>query len=618
MKRLLACMTLLAVSLAASAADDQHVEFSFNVTSPLHTLPFRVIDAEFSPQLNAIVAVAESPNSVRIYYPDTQVLQTVLLEQTPRCVSVGPDGTFAAAGHDGHISYVDLQDAELVSTLDVSCDVLDIVLAGNGYVYAFPRRDQWESIRSVHIATNVETPSGGYSIYAGTLARLHPDRQSMYGANNGLSPSDIEKYDISGGNAIVKYDSPYHGDYSMCGNLWISADGARIFTACGNVFRSTNDQATDMRYAGKFSNDSSVRWVSTSATAGIAMIARSNTNNPPPDPVDDEIRYYTSDFYTYRGKAVLPPFTVEDDAWTSFAKWHFFNAAGTRQYVVVQAHPNSGFLYDFGVVTIDCTNATVTLDVTAIQVRASPAAFQVLVTGTPGCGWRAVANEPWLNSLSSGVSDGTVAVTVAANSSASPRSGTLTIGNATFTVHQLGVVPLSVAATPTSPTSVLVSWTSPAADYFEVWRSSGGAFELVASPTAANFTDTVTAGTAYVYKVRAMLTGGGLTAFSTPDYAYPFAFADTNLAGAPVRAVHMTELRSAVNAIRAAAGLGAATFTDATLTGVAPKRIHITELRDRLNEARAALGMPAVAFSSLPVKSVIFASTTQELRNFVQ
>lgn len=616
--RALACIALVAVSLSAIAADDQHVEFSFDVTSPIHALPFRVIDAEFSTQLNAIVAVAESPNSLRIYYPDTQVLQTVLLEQTPRCVSVGPDGTFAAAGHDGHISYVDLEEAALVSTLDVSCDVHDVVLAGNGYVYAFPRYDQWESIRSVHIATNVESNSGWVSIYAGTLARLHPDGQSMYGADNGLSPSDIEKYDISGGPAVYDYDSPYHGDYAMCGNLWFSPDGARIFTACGNVFRSTNDPATDMRYAGKFSNDSSIRWVSASAAAGIAMIARSYSYNPPAEPVDDEIRYYTSEFYTYRGKANLPPFTVEDDAWPALARWHFFNAAGTRQYVIAQADPASGFLYDFGVVTIDCTNATVTLNATAIQVSASPATVQVGVTGTPGCGWKAVANEPWLNSLSSGVSDGTVAITVAANSSPSTRSGTVTIGNATFTVIQSGVVPTSVAATVTSPTSVLVSWNAPASDYFEVWRSANGTFELIATPTAASFTDTVTAGTGYLYKVRAMVTGGGMTAFSTPDSAYPFAFTDPALAGTPIRALHVQELRNGVNALRVAAGVAAASFTDASLAGVAAKRLHVTELRERLNEARAAAGMAPITFSTLPLNSPVFASTTQELRTSMQ
>jgi len=137
-------------------------------------LPFRVIDAEYSRALDAIVAVSESPNALHLYNPVTQSFRSVALAATPTSVSVGPNGLFAAVGHNGTISYVDLANASLVSTLNVSTNVLDIVLAGNGYVYAFPRTDQWVTIHCVHIASNTETQHTGRSIYAGTLARLHP------------------------------------------------------------------------------------------------------------------------------------------------------------------------------------------------------------------------------------------------------------------------------------------------------------------------------------------------------------------------------------------------------------------------------------------------------------
>ena len=71
----------------------------------------------------------------------------------------------------------------------------------------------------ISLATGEETTSSGYSIYAGTVAKLHPGGKAMYGADNGISPSDIEKYDIQSGTASVLYDSPYHGDYAMCGDL---------------------------------------------------------------------------------------------------------------------------------------------------------------------------------------------------------------------------------------------------------------------------------------------------------------------------------------------------------------------------------------------------------------
>src|SRR5205823_14490036 len=103
------------------------------------------------------------------------------------------------------------------------------------------------------------------------LGRLHPGGASIYTATNGLSPANIEKLNISGGTASYAYGSPYWGDYSICGNLWISENGARIYTACGNVFRSTADQATDMRYMGRV-NESSIRWAIESQPFGSAAV----------------------------------------------------------------------------------------------------------------------------------------------------------------------------------------------------------------------------------------------------------------------------------------------------------------------------------------------------------
>jgi hypothetical protein len=75
----------------------------------------------------------------------------------------------------------------------------------------------------------------------------------------------------------------------------------------------------------------------------------------------------------------------------------------------------------------------------------------------------------------------------------------------------------------------------------------------------------------------------------------PFTFTDDPLAGGStvVKAVHLNELRTAVNQARAHAGLAAATWTDdpaqATVTTI--KAVHVNELRARLDEARAALSL---------------------------
>jgi hypothetical protein len=64
-----------------------------------------------------------------------------------------------------------------------------------------------------------------------------------------------------------------------------------------------------------------------------------------------------------------------------------------------------------------------------------------------------------------------------------------------------------------------------------------------------------------------------------------------------VKAAHLTELRTAANAVLVLAGLGAATWTDPTITPVVTtaKAAHLVELRTTLDTARATLGISAVS-----------------------
>jgi hypothetical protein len=55
---------------------------------------------------------------------------------------------------------------------------------------------------------------------------------------------------LSGAAPTPLQDSPYHGDYPMCGGVWSSVDGKRLYTACGNTFTSSADASLDLRYAG--------------------------------------------------------------------------------------------------------------------------------------------------------------------------------------------------------------------------------------------------------------------------------------------------------------------------------------------------------------------------------
>jgi chitinase len=192
------------------------------------------------------------------------------------------------------------------------------------------------------------------TIRAGTLVRLHPSGKFIYGANNGLSPSDFEKYGIgtsatAGTAATYLYDSPYHGDYAFDGNVWISEDGLRLFARSGNAFRSSEVRAEDMLYGGALQGMSAVQWVVQSTAAGKVFALPGATFN---GEGASELRVYDSAVLAYRGASVLPRYNIPSvGSYASHGRFVFTRADGARVYVIVQADGAAGLAQDWGVVT---------------------------------------------------------------------------------------------------------------------------------------------------------------------------------------------------------------------------------------------------------------------------
>jgi hypothetical protein len=88
-----------------------------------------------------------------------------------------------------------------------------------------------------------------------------------------------------------------------------------------------------------------------------------------------------------------------------------------------------------------------------------------------------------------------------------------------------------------------------------------------------------------------------------------------------IRAVHVTELRLRINALRTRFGLGAFSWTDPSLgAGTVVRAIHVADLRTALEGAYAAAGRAAPGFTDptlLPQLTVIKAAHIIELREAV-
>jgi hypothetical protein len=123
--------------------------------------------------------------------------------------------------------------------------------------------------------------------------------------------------------------------------------------------------------------------------------------------------------------------------------------------------------------------------------------------------------------------------------------------------------------------------------------------------------------------------GGPSAVTATFELTGPFSFTDPSLSGGPwggltaIKAVHITELRNAVNTVRTSRGLAAFLFSDPSLTvgKTTVKALHLTELRTALDQAYGARGASAPTYTdpSLGVgTTIVEAVHIRELRSAVE
>ena len=179
-----------------------------------------------------------------------------------------------------------------------------------------------------------------------------------------------------------------------------------------------------------------------------------------------------------------------------------------------------------------------------------------------------------------------------------------------------------VATVGSAATQVNLTWNVPTTlvHHYRVERAeAAGSFTTSFDSPTNSYTDAAASNKAYLYRVCGVdAAGTQQTPYSNIDLATTFIFTDDPLIAkvTTVKAQHLTELRQAVNAVRLAAGLAAASWTDPSPAGVWIKAAHIQELRANLDAALSALGIAITAYtdptlsSAIAVKAVHF----QELR----
>lgn len=171
----------------------------------------------------------------------------------------------------------------------------------------------------------------------------------------------------------------------------------------------------------------------------------------------------------------------------------------------------------------------------------------------------------------------------------------------------------NLVATATTTSKVVLTWIpAPGATSYQVQRQAPGvAFAPIATIANNTYNDLdVVAGTAYRYRIRSINAAG--TATGTSDIATTILFTDPTLTTATkVKAVHVSELRTAIDAVRALAGLGAASYSNTAAAGTTIRAQDILEMRTAIDAAWSALSMSPAAYTdpslaNVKVKAVHF------------
>ena len=135
---------------------------------------------------------------------------------------------------------------------------------------------------------------------------------------------------------------------------------------------------------------------------------------------------------------------------SSYSHLDYATFAGTPNRLMVYAISSGSSIHDPGPVTKGLlkdlgwtisSECTYNISPTSDSFLASGGTKSVGVSTPSSCNWTAVSNASWIaiQSGSSGTGSGTVTYSVSANTSASPRTGTMTIAGYTVTINQAGI-----------------------------------------------------------------------------------------------------------------------------------------------------------------------------------
>lgn len=227
-------------------------------------LQFAPADVEFDPVRPHLYATDyDGRRLLRVNTTNGFAEREFYFDYSPEAIAITPDGRrmyvallLRPHGYyyfDTHRSFVaefDLETGVKTREMELDVDPYDMVVTDTGWLVVADGSDQWTEIVAYRASTGAKVGTSG--IYQGARLALHPSQTIVYATDTALSPSDIHHFDLnpSTGALTGGWDSIYHGDHDLGGQVFVTPDGGTVFSRGGSMLTSSSLQQFDLRFVG--------------------------------------------------------------------------------------------------------------------------------------------------------------------------------------------------------------------------------------------------------------------------------------------------------------------------------------------------------------------------------
>jgi YVTN family beta-propeller protein len=247
--RVMFCLSALLIANNAYAAlGDTLAEYSFPASSLV-----------MSPTRPLMYATIPSQNSVAIINTNTLAVEdTVFVGSRPVNLAFSPNGlkAYIANSTTNFVVVLDTQSRTVVNSFLLPQHPQDVVFGNQNRLWVLGE----DQIYQIDATTGASTgPSiggfnGGVFVYSGSL-EISPDRNTLYYADYGLSPSTMYKINVSGAAPVLVRETPFGTGGENGQDLALSHSGNFICYATGagqNNYDIAKFRTSDFASTGSF------------------------------------------------------------------------------------------------------------------------------------------------------------------------------------------------------------------------------------------------------------------------------------------------------------------------------------------------------------------------------